>query len=408
MTFTLDTQTVFPSHDASSSAFDRLLAKAAELGPRLRERAAWVEQNRTLDPDIVLELKEAGFWKMWRPRRIGGYEMALTEYSEIIGELARYCPSTSWVTQLINGGAWMAGMFPERTQHEFYADGDAYACVSFTASPESRRVDGGWIVSGRWGYQSGSREAQWAIVAITLVDEQGTPFDQAEALVPMSDLGYEETWHVVGMEGTASNTVIAEDLFVPDHRVLTFTQIMTGAIPSEFVDEEPLYRSTFGVTASFNTINPIVGIVQGMLDLVLAKLHRGSPIAYTAYERSIDSPSVQLAVADAAQLIHSARLHMRSVSHMMEAAIQEHRLLTTPERAQIRMDIGYLAQKAREAGQRLMDVSGASAFAKANPLQRQWRDLEVSSRHGIVNVDISREIYSKVILGLDQNVTALL
>ncbi|RFA08543.1 hypothetical protein B7R54_04360 [Subtercola boreus] len=384
-----------------------LLEKVRELGPLMRERAADVEKTRRLDDEVVRIIEDAGFWKMWRPRRTGGYELPLHQYAQVINEMARYCPSTAWVTALLNGGDWVTGMFPGAAQDKINAYGEGYACVVFGGTYTSEKVPGGFIVSGKWPYASGSLNSAWAGVAFNVVDDEGTVLDLGLAFIPMTELGYEYTWDVAGMLATGSNTVVADKVFVADDLVVSMGGGLAGNIASEFTDET-LYWSSFGVTSTFNVAVPLVGMAQGLYDYVRAGLDRNRAIAYTRYDHAIDSPSVQLNMADAAQLIDTASLHLYQATDVVDKAAAEGRALTYLEKAKARMDLGYVARRTREAAELLLNVSGAGGFASSNPIQRQWRDLEVAGRHGATNYDIGREIYSKALLGLDEQVTSLL
>lgn len=391
-----------------SETTEMFLEKVREIGPLLRERASDVEKNGRLDEEAALFLERNGLWKLWRPRRTGGSELPLHNYAQIINEIARYCPSTSWVTALINGGNWVTGMFEGSVQDKINSYGDGYACVVFAgASTTFKKAEGGYIISGRWSYASGSQNAAWAGLGIDIVDESGTVLDVGLAFIPMNELGYDHTWHVTGLQATGSNTIVAENVFVPDELVLSMNGALKGEIESEFKDEA-LYRSSFGVTSSFNVVAPLVGMAEGLFDYVRAGLDRNRPISYTVYERAIDSPSVQLNMADAAQLIDTAKLHLYQATDVIDTAAAEGRNLEFLEKAKARMDLGYVAKRTREAAELLLNVSGASGFATSNPIQRQWRDLEFAGRHGATNYDVGREIYSKALLGLDEPVASLL
>ena len=95
------------------------------------------------------------------------------------------------------------------------ADPDARICGVVAPSSSSRAVDGGLVVTGQWGFASGCLHSQWAMLGVPVVDESGEQIDQGLALIPMSDLSIKDTWYVAGMRGTGSNTLIAEDVFVP-------------------------------------------------------------------------------------------------------------------------------------------------------------------------------------------------
>ncbi|MFD8725133.1 hypothetical protein ACFV2H_46140 [Streptomyces sp. NPDC059629] len=125
-------------------------------------------------------------------------------------------------------------------------------------------------------------------------------------------------------------------------------------------------------------------------------------MSLTVYERLADSPSVQLAPSPTPLPSSTPRACTptgpRTTSTMPPP---EARQLTVAERARVRTDTAVAAIRSREAVDRLVSVSGASAFALASPLQRIRRGLGTASRHGVVNPGLGREIYGHSLLGID-------
>jgi alkylation response protein AidB-like acyl-CoA dehydrogenase len=239
-----------------------------------------------------------------------------------------------------------------------------------------------------------------------IVDEHGAQVDQGFALFRMSELTLEDTWFVAGMQGSASNTLVADDVFVPDHRVLSVSRATEGDYPTEHVDEA-LYRSAFVPVLAIVLIGPVVGVARAVLDSVLASLAKGRGISYTFYERAVDSASTQLGMAEAAILVDTCTLHMRRATEAIDAAAASGVYPDRLERARARMDTGYIARKAREAVDTLLNVSGSGAMAQANALQRMWRDVNTGSRHAVINSLISAEAFGRELLGLPEQITPL-
>ncbi len=238
-----------------------------------------------------------------------------------------------------------------------------------------------------------------------LTDEQGEVFDQALVFVPKSDVSVEDTWFVAGMKGTGSNTIVAEEIFVPEHRVMSVPGLIVGNPPTPHTDEA-LYRSAFIPVAALILIGPQLGLAQAALDFVIEKAPKRG-ITYTMYEQQTEAPTMHLAIARAVTLVDTAHLHAYCAAADIDAAAREGRLLDYTERRAVRMDTGYVAETAREAIRVLCSAHGAGSFAEASPLQRIWRDSEVASRHAVVHPEISAEVYGRVLLGIYGEVTPL-
>ena len=98
---------------------------------------------------------------------------------------------------------------------------------------------------------------------------------------------------------------------------------------------------------------------------------------------------------------------MRAARDIDEAA-ESGEYLGFVARARVRADVGAVARRCREAVDLLLNVHGAGSFAEFNPLQRVWRDLETCSRHAVVNPEISAELYGRALLGVEEQITALI
>lgn len=122
----------------------------------------------------------------------------------------------------------------------------------------------------------------------------------------------------------------------------------------------------------------MLGLARAALARVLETVQKGKPIAHSVYQRSIDSPSYQLAIADAAALIDTATLHVYRSADGIDAAPRERIQLDVLTRARVRCDPATAATRCRESVGLLLNAGGASSSAQANPLQRIWRDLEPS------------------------------
>jgi alkylation response protein AidB-like acyl-CoA dehydrogenase len=395
---TIETQTV------PSTA--ELVARARELAPLLKKNAAAGEQDRRVAEESIQALTDAGLFKIATPKRYGGYETSMRTMLEVSAAVAEADGGTAWVVTLANVMAWVVGLFPEHAQDEvFGADPDAKVSGVLSPTAETRKVEGGWRVTGKWYYNSGSLHADWAGLGIPLTDESGAVVDQGMALIPRTDLDLEDTWFVAGMRSSGSNCLIAQDVFVPEHRVMRVPPAITGDYPTEHT-EETFYRSALVPVLALVLVGPQLGMGRAALDLVVGKA-ANKPISYTFFTSQQESVGFQLQIAEAARLIDTAELiAYRAAADIDEAAARGE----YPDylvRARVRSDTGYIAECVTRAIEILLSAHGAGSFAEVNPLQRIWRDSATAARHAIVSPQIGYEIYGKALLGVAEPITPL-
>ena len=375
-----------------------LLAKAAALVPLLRSKAAATEHDRRIPDEVLAAVDAAGLFRLRAPKRFGGLEGDLRTYMDVVTEIGRGCGSTAWISFISIATAWIAALFGDEAQRDvFEKNPDARFMGVLAMDSRARAVKDGYIIEGKWPYASNCLHAHWAILAVPLPSAGASA--PGIVLVPMSDLKIEDTWRVVGMRGTGSHTVTAQDIFVPAHRALPVETLAKGQSPRTDSDEF-VYRESFMPTAIIAVAAPVLGLAQAALELTLDRLSRGGkPIAYSFYDDLRKAPSMQLELAQAATLIETAVLHVQRWCDDIADAARGGEELAFVKRAQMRMDLGFAMRSAREAVGHLLNVQGASGFAEANPIQRVWRDLEMASRHGLVAAEIPQEIYGRALVG---------
>jgi 3-hydroxy-9,10-secoandrosta-1,3,5(10)-triene-9,17-dione monooxygenase len=385
---------------------DELLERAAALRPVLERNAAKGEEDRRIADESIDALVEAGLFKITVPRRFGGHEVDIRTKLEVSAAVAEGDGATGWVLALINVCHWLVGLYRDQAQQDIFgADPDARVCGVLAPSVETRREDGGLVVSGRWPWASGSLHATWGLVGVLDRDAAGAITEHALALIPMTDLAVEDTWFVAGMKGTGSNTLVADEVLVPDHRLLSVPKAIENEYPTEHADE-PLYRSSFIPVLALILVGPQLGLARAARDLVIAKAPSRA-ISYTSFERQTDSVAFQVEVARAAMMVDTAHLHAFRAAGEIDAAARRGEKLDYVTRARVRADTGYTAETVRAAIDRLVSAHGASSFADSSPMQRIWRDANTAGRHAVVSPTVSLEVYGKALLGVDNDVTDL-
>lgn len=384
-----------------------LVARIKEIQPLLRKNAAQGEGDRRVVEESVQALAKAGIFKTCVPKRYGGYETSTKTMLDVSSAVAEADGGTSWIVALTNGCAWLASLFSEQAQNDIFgADPNARVSGVLAPTAEVRKVKGGYRVSGRWYYNSGSLHATWAVLGIPVTNDAGEVVDQGLALIPMTDATVEDTWFVAGMKSSGSNCIVVEDAFVPQHRILSVPAAIEGGYGNEHVKDEPFYRASFVPVLALLLIGPQLGLARAALDIVREKAAK-KPISYTFFETQTASVGFQLQIAEAAMLIDTAHLHAyRAAADIDEAAARG----VYPDyliRARVRADTGWVAEHVTKAIDLLMYAHGAGGFADVNPLQRIWRDSAIAARHAVVLPQIGYEVFGKALLGVDEPITPL-
>jgi alkylation response protein AidB-like acyl-CoA dehydrogenase len=378
---------------------DGLLERTRALLPLLRDNAGRTEQARRVAEENIEALTDAGVFRMTVARHYGGYESSLATQYEVLAAIASACPSTGWVTTILTAMLWNTGMFPDEAQDEVFADPRVRVASVFAAGGEARAVDGGVVASGRWPFNTGCMHSQWAILTALLPDAQGTPAP-VSLLIPYAELQILDDWHATGMAGTGSNTTVAEEVFVPSHRILTLEAQTTLRLPSARNRDAAYWHAPVVPWLIAQAAGAPVGIARGALEAFMARLP-GRGITYTDYTSQAEAPVTHLQVGEALMKIHSADAHARRANDLVAAAATAE--LTLAARTQVRAHAAYATTLAREAVDILYGASGASAIQSSVPIQRFQRDIQALSNHAFLTASTSLELLGRVACGLPPN-----
>ena len=386
-----------------------LLARAEALQPLLREHAAVGEADRRLQDEVVTRLGEAGLLRMLAPSRLGGCETRLRTVVAVTEALAKADGSAAWLVALSTSHAWMTGLFSERAQLEvFGADPDAVIAgripraAGGVEAPLAERADGGVRIGGRWAYASGSHHAKWLLLGARTVVEADGVADFLICLAPTSELRVEDTWYTVGLRGTGSNTWIAEDLFVPEHRTISTRAMSEGMVAA--CTDEPMYRLPVMSVATLTLLGPLLGLGSAALRLAMDEAP-ARPLSDTIYHPKSQSVGIQVQLAEAALRLRTARLHAFQIADELDWCAATGHAVDYPTRARMRAQSGHVAKQVVEAINLLLNVHGAESFALTSLMQRYWRDANIAARHAGLNAVVGYEILGRALLGVDEEIS---
>jgi 3-hydroxy-9,10-secoandrosta-1,3,5(10)-triene-9,17-dione monooxygenase len=375
-----------------------LVARATDLVPLLAAHAERTEAERQVVPEVMGAMEEAGLFEVIVPERRGGLGATMATQLAVAAELGRGCASSAWVQTLLNITTWAASRSP--SADVLWSDGPrprvcGVLAPSGTATPEGD----GYRVSGKWAFGSGSFYANWFVGGALVVDDAGDVTGAGIVAVPRDDFAIEDTWFVAGMCGTASGTVVVDDVVVPGE---LFTPLEEA---DQSVGDAPSDRWPLGTALSLVLTGPLLGAGRASADLVSEKAP-GRAISYTGYGETTESMVAISELARAQLDIDTAWMHAFDAAAYLDGVgrgAARDRLAA----AKVRGQCGYLTSSLRRGVDTLLNVAGAGSFASASALQRHWRDINVGSRHAFLATDVSLETYGRGLFGLDPIVMIL-
>jgi 3-hydroxy-9,10-secoandrosta-1,3,5(10)-triene-9,17-dione monooxygenase len=380
-----------------------LVARAERLVPELRERVAAAEQLRRLPDENVAALRTTDLFKVLQATSFGGNEASLRTHIDVVATLARGCASTGWCAGVIHAHSWLMGLFPWQAQQDAYGS-NPDTIISAVISPRgtAKRVEAGYLLSGFWAFCSGCEHAQFLLLGAAVKDDAGAIADEGDFLVPVRDITIRDDWNVVGLRGTGSCSVIAENVFVPAHRYLSLRAAIAGNAPGIERQHGWLYRAAAVPILTLAITPAALGIAEAALTTFMDRLP-GREVAYTQREMQKDMAVTHLQVAEAATKIATARLMLCHCADEIETAARAGEGMAFAKRARVRMDCAWAVRLCVEGIEILMLASGGSGISEGNAVQRAWRDLHAINMHGLLNLETNQEMYGRVLLGLKPN-----
>jgi 3-hydroxy-9,10-secoandrosta-1,3,5(10)-triene-9,17-dione monooxygenase len=384
--------TVRPDIGAEMLTTEELLARALDLVPVLKGRAAQTEQLRRIPEETVRELLSSGLYRIGVPKRFGGLDVGYGLVLDVAAELGRGCASTAWCYCLWAAHAWLVGYWPRQAQEEVFGPSPDVICSSSLNIGKSNTmaVEGGYRLSGRWEFSSGCDSASWLMLGVSGIGERNW------VLVPRSDVEIVDTWFVSGLRGSGSKDIEVDDAFVPSHRVLDVTTAGDSDWNGWELHHQARYRVPIPVLLGWDLVAPMVGIARGMMEEFIDRLAGTSGPGRTA-----DSPAIHLRLSQASAEVDGARALLdQDINEILRKGRAGERF-TPLERARFRRDKAFITQLCLGAVNRLFDLSGGHALFDSVALQRFHRDAQaVAHRDGLI-MDLGGQQYGRVALGLD-------
>jgi alkylation response protein AidB-like acyl-CoA dehydrogenase len=376
--------------------------RARALVPLLAERAAATEATRCVPAETLANYHRTGILRALQPRRFGGAQASFDVFSRIVEILAEGCAASAWVYAVFGEHQWIIGCMPEQAQIDVWGDTpDAVASSSLAPRNTAIPADGGWRLDGQFPFSSGCQHAQWAILGARAEDAAGNR-PTRYMLVPMAEIEILDDWHVLGLRGTGSRTLVLRDVFVPAHRTVLLKDLLDGTTPGSAVHPDyPLLRAPRGFLVPFSLPPVTFSLARRALTMVPASVR--SRLSRGVRDLG-ESEVVQMQLAESGAEIDLANLILHARRDESMALLASGQPIAAEDAMRNRRDIAFAAEQLRRGVERLVEISGSRIVHDSDPLQPILRDVLTIATHSVVLRHTNYVPYGRAMLGLPPSV----
>ena len=375
-----------------------LVERARTIAAKWAGRAREIDTASKLPDDLIAEWTDAGLIATLVPKRYGGYELGLDTASEIIRIFAGVCPSAAWVLAFYIGHNWIHCQFSEEAQQEIFARGPSPRSAGVLAPLfRLRPVEGGYRLTGRNSWNSGSPHADWIMSSGMVIDMD--PPVPITFIVPRSDVTLIDTWNMEGMRATGSWDAVFDDVFIPAHRTLPSDGLFTGHTPGAAVNANPFYTRPL-ILLTFAYCMPVfVGAARGATDEFVRNLKKR--VGTNDGKSAAAKPAMQTLAGRGEARVQMAETILAELMTSVMASDSAARF-DVPGRLAMKARGAMLAEFCKDTISEVVLGAGANAFRTDSKLQMIYRDISMISAHAFFEQGSSTEAMGRSLLGLEQ------
>jgi len=351
-----------------------MLAAIEALQPRFRDRAEQARNERRVPAESIRDLRDAGFFLALQPAEWGGYELDPQDFFRMQTAIAEGCMSTAWASGIIAVHAFQLALLDKQAQRDVWGE-DIHTLVSSSYAPLGKvePVEGGFRLSGRWGWSSGCDHCTWVLLGAILPGEGYRTF-----LVPRSDYDIVDTWHSMGLQGTGSNDIVVENVFVPDYRTHKQMDGFTGDNPGIDKHSAPLYQLPWAQTFIRVVSTPAIGAAKAGL-----RLYREAVVGKASGDPtklSGDTSTTERIAAATNAIDEMETILYRNFDDMMRA-VNAGRAIAVEDRVKYRYQASLVIEKSMAVIDSLFSSAGGSSVFLGAEIQQRFLDIHTARAH---------------------------
>jgi alkylation response protein AidB-like acyl-CoA dehydrogenase len=372
-----------------------LVARARALAPLIAGEANEIERTRRLTPAVVSALIENGLYRALLPQSLGGSEAPPDIFMQMLEEIAKADASTAWCLGQNGVCAMIAAVLDHDSAHEIFNTAPGILAWGAVAH-EARAIEGGYRVTARWDFASGSPQASWLGAHVRIANADGTPRKNADGspemrtiLFPATSAVMHDVWQAIGLAGTGTDSYEVKDLFIPD-RFAIFRDV-----PEALREPGPLYRLPTGSTYSLGFAAVSLGVARATLDAAIALARAKHQSLATSAMR--DNQAVQGLIGRTEGDLRAARAYLYATTDAMWRDLVATGQFSPAHRSAVRLASTWTIQQSTRVVDTAYQMAGATAVFRSNPFERRFRDMHAIAQQ-IQARDTHFEDFGKMIL----------
>jgi alkylation response protein AidB-like acyl-CoA dehydrogenase len=361
------------------------VARARSLAPMIEAAADRTEKERKIPADVLSAMHDAGLFHILLPASLGGAAVDLVTFNQVVETIAAADASPAWCLAQAVASSHAAGFLSPKIAQEVFGASDALVAWGPPAGvARAAAVGGGYRLTGKWRFASGSANATWMGGHSTVFAADGEPRRDAMGnpinrtlLFRKERATIHDTWHVIGLRGTSSNDYEVADLFVPEE----YSTWRDSAADRR--EHGPLYNIPLLTLYGVGFSGVALGIARSCLAafMALAQVKRsGGGVGSTTLLR--DNPVIQSQAARATARLRSARALLLQMLAEIWGASAAAGVLSLEQRAHLRLAITGAMDNARKVADFAYHAAGTTAIFEGSAFERRFRDLHTVLAQG--------------------------
>jgi indole-3-acetate monooxygenase len=383
------------------------LDRARSMAPLVAEHRDEAEMDRHLPRVLSDAMRDRGLFCLWLPQSLRGPQLPIEIVVQVMEELSRQDGAVGWNSMISTNHSILWAHLRHDVAASMTEGGTNIIAGTIGGGGDrnapgggvATKVDGGYRITGKWGYASGCHHADW-MVANGRISENGelrkTPNGNVglySFLLQPSEVTLLDTWYTTGMRGTGSHHFEATDIFVPEER-------MFPTNTPETYEDSPIYSTARTTPWSSAIAGVAIGIARDAIDsfIDLAGVKPASMGRSSLLERD----SVHRAVGECEGKLRAARAFLLETARYVDGFIERGEAIPDDAAAQMRAATGTASLLSAEVVDSLFTLGGGSSIYTTNRLDRCFRDVHTTISHAVGGIN-GLPVAGRYYLGLGIN-----